>query len=137
MKKYLSNPLGSMKPSIRFLPLAIVLFLMLMTNISGFSQAISPATVTVNVNENRCFRNRAYLSLTDIIRHENTHQLQILSGRSKTMTPFMREFEAYTTNTFNPATSTTIKRISNQTLKELGLDVPMFYKEIFRFTFPF
>jgi len=51
-------------------------------------------------------RNRASANLTDIIRHEGTHQLQILAG--KTARTFAEtsilEYGAYMTNILNPLT---------------------------------
>jgi len=58
----------------------------------------------------QAIRNKAYFSLTDVIRHEGTHQLQILAGMTDVVS---MEYGAYMTNILNPATPTTILKTFN------------------------
>ena len=71
----------------------------------------------------QAIRNKAFFDITDIIRHESVHQLQILSGMNIVRT---MEIQAYMANILNPATSTTVQRVSNILLNDWGFDVNIF-----------
>jgi len=55
-------------------------------------------------------RNKAYFDLTDVIRHETTHQFQVLEGMTNVRS---MEIGAYMTNLGNPATRTTVSKVFN------------------------
>ena len=53
-------------------------------------------------------RNKAFWDFTDVIRHEATHQMQVLNGMTDQV---LMECGAYMANILNPATSTTIFKV--------------------------
>jgi len=68
----------------------------------------------------KTIRNTGYFSLTDVIRHENVHQYQVLRGSK--LEPNQREIEALMINFINPATNTTQQKAASKML-EYGFDV--------------
>lgn len=59
-------------------------------------------------------RDNAYFSLTDVLLHEGTHQLQVLSGMSAISDGGLAmEWGAYMTNILHPANNATIPKVFN------------------------
>jgi hypothetical protein len=56
----------------------------------------------------QAIREKGFVSLTDLLRHEGTHQVQILSGMTNVRS---MEIDAYMTNICHPATSGTIQKV--------------------------
>jgi len=69
-------------------------------------------------------RDKAFFSLTDVVRHEGTHQVQILAGMTARNFAAARamEYGAYMTNILNPATSTTIQKVFNVLVNDWGIN---------------
>ena len=76
----------------------------------------------------QAIRDKAKFSVTDIIRHESTHQLQILSGRS--MSVLQMEYGAYMTNILNPATNTTIQNVFNILVNDWSINSSSLWETI-------
>jgi len=76
----------------------------------------------------QAIRNNAKFSLTDIIRHESTHQLQVLSGRA--MSVLQMEYGAYMTNILNPATHTTIQNVFNILVNDWSINSSALWETI-------
>ena len=68
----------------------------------------------------KAIKNKAEFVLTDIIRHENIHQLQTLNN--STMSIQQREMAAYVTNMLNPATSTTASKAMQMLIQQYGFN---------------
>ena len=76
----------------------------------------------------QAIRNGGKFSLTDIIRHESTHQLQVLSGR--TMSILQMEIGAYMTNILYPATNTTIQKVFDILVNDWGISSSTLWETI-------
>ena len=72
-------------------------------------------------------RNKGHLSLTDIVRHERTHQLQTFLPEMPVRTD---EIAAYMTNIMNPATNTTIQKVSNILIYRWGVNPSTLWETI-------
>lgn len=78
-------------------------------------------------------RGRSYFDLIDVIRHESTHQLQVLAG----MRDIVRmEHGAYFTNILNPATTSTISKVSLILMNDWGVNRYVLW-EIISFLYPY
>ena len=70
----------------------------------------------------QAIRNRGDFVLLDVLRHEGTHQTQILSGMTNIR---QMEIKAYMTNILNPATSTTIQKVSSILINDWNVEAEM------------
>ena len=64
-------------------------------------------------------REKTIFGLADVVRHEGTHQLQILAGMTNVRS---MEWGAYMTNILNPATHTTIQNTFNILVNDWGFN---------------
>jgi RHS repeat-associated protein len=76
-------------------------------------------------------RDKALFSLTDVVRHEGTHQLQILAGMTARLDGGLAmEYGAYMTNILNPATSSTISKVFNILVNDWSIDYSTLWETI-------
>jgi hypothetical protein len=83
-------------------------------------------------------RDRAFHSLTDVVRHESTHQLQVLAGmRASLDRGLAMEYGAYMTNILNPATSSTIPKVFNILVNDWGINYSSLWDLLTNIIYPY
>lgn len=92
------------------------------------------AKSNITLISRQTIRDKANFSLIDIVRHESTHQMQILSGR--TMSILQMEYAAYWTNINRPATHTTIMNVFNILVNDWGINPSTLWEDILN-AFPY
>ncbi len=70
--------------------------------------------------------------MTDVVRHESTHQVQILAGMTARNFAAAKamEYGAYMTNILNPATTTTIQKVVNILVNDWGINQSTLWETI-------
>jgi hypothetical protein len=75
----------------------------------------------------QAIRDKGFVSLTDVLRHEGTHQVQILSGMTNVRS---MEIGAYMTNIWRPAANGTLQKVFNIMVNDWGVDASTLWETI-------